>query len=227
MASGRLAFSLLLYRLSGMIPGWPKKDTEEKVGAYLVAHAGGDDDDTIRAKMGLTHGKFRQLKREALSLERVHLRGQTTEDVYLEYKLSQVRLTGFLERMLPEFKKADQAGPQVAAIKAIADINDRVIKTGQEMGILERASEPGQGTGGNLFADLSTAALRKVITSLAGEYASLEAKYGSKSIIDAEYGEIYPDPPKELPTVGKHNRSSTGRTAGARRRKVVKQKAVG
>ncbi len=210
-----------------MIPGWSKKDTEEKVGDYLVARAAGDDDDTIRARMSLPHGKFRQVKREALSQKRAHLRGQTTEDVYLEYKMDQERLAGFLERMIPEFKKADQSAPQVAAIKAIADINDRVIKTGQEMGILERASEPGQGTGGNLFADLSTAALRKVITSLAGEYASLEEKYGSKNIIEAEYGEIYQDARKELAVVGKHNRSSTGRAAGARRRKVVKHKAVG
>ncbi len=209
-----------------MIPGWTKKETEDRVGEYLVAHAGGADDDAIRTKMDIPHGKFRQLKREAISYERTHLRGQTTEDVYLEYKLSQKRLTGWLERMISEFAKEAQSGPQVAAIKAIADINDRVIKTGQEMGILERASEPGQGTGGNLFADLSTAALRKVITSLAGEYAALEAKYGSQKIIDVEYGSTYHDPPKELPAVGKHNRSSTGKASGARRRRVVKQKAV-
>lgn len=208
------------------IPGWTEAKTEEFVGNYLVAEAGGQDDETIRASLKLTHGKFRQLKREAYSRESAHMRGQSTEDVFLQFRMRQERLAGLVMDMLPGFKKLGQAAPQVSAIKVISDIHDRVIKTGQEMGIIERAPDRVQAHSDNMFANMSAAVLRKWITTLAGEFVALDAKYGSKNIVNVEFEKTYYDPPPALPAADKHNRSSTGRAAGARRRKVAKQKAV-
>ena len=84
----------------------------EHVGTYLVGRASGESDDIVRGKMGLTHAKFRQLKHEALSREKAHRRGQTTEDVFLEYRMNQERLVGWLEKIaVPEKTEAKAAPP--------------------------------------------------------------------------------------------------------------------
>lgn len=208
------------------IPGRSEKQTEEWVSDYLVKYAAGDDDETIRAATGLSHAQFRQLKREVTARDVQGLHDQKTADVFVEYRRKQHRLARRLEVMADEFKLGGQSAPQVAAVKAISDVYDRVIRTGQEMGVIEKAPERTQVSGAFMFSNMSNAALRKFVAGIAKQSEELISRYGTQNIVDAQFGPVYYALPEEGASGDKHNRAVTARVSGGRRGAVARRKAL-
>ncbi len=208
------------------IPGRSEKQTEEWVSDYLVRHAAGDDDEAIRASTGLSHAQFRQLKREVTARDVHGLHDQKTADIFVEYRRKQYRLARRLEVMADGFRDGGQASPQVAAINAISNLYDRVIRTGQEMGVIEKAPERSQVSGAFMFSDMSNAALRKFVTGIAVQSEELLGRYGTQNIVDAEFGQVYYALPEDDGAGDKHNRAVTARVSGGRRSAVARRKAL-
>lgn len=210
------------------IIGMTEARVEELVGIYLLQHAAEKSDEEIRQATGLTFARFKEIKREALREDVDRLRTQSTEEVYLDHREKQHGIIERLLTMAKELAGTTQASSAVAAIKAVGDINERLIKTGQEMGIIEKAPERKQVAHGHavLFGNMSDPDLRKVITGFAAQARVLEAEYGSMDISEVDFGRTHYDDPKLLAGGGKHNRSSTARVAPGRPQ-VAKEKAIG
>ncbi|KKN42113.1 hypothetical protein LCGC14_0716450 [marine sediment metagenome] len=211
------------------IPPWTEKETEEKVSHYLVRTAAGDSDEDIRDELSITRPKLQQVKKEATSREVQVLRDQKPEEMFVSYRRDQMRLVKRLEDIAKTSKEGNQPAPQVAAVRAISDLYDRVIKTGQDMGVVEKVPDRSQVAGAFIFSDMSDAGLRKFVAGIAGQAAMLQDRYGSQNITEIEPGVTHYDLPSEGASVNKHNRTKTARVMGGRRKpapKVEKQKAL-
>lgn len=140
-------------------------------------------DEEIAEKLCLTAGRYNDLKKELYRQEIASLQSLTTEDVFLEYKWQQGECIGALDKMITAIgSDTKQHNALVGAIKARSEIIDKVIKTGQDMGVIQKAPETRLVVHGHALTSLSDAQLRKlVVTDLQG-LGSLVEKYGMRDM---------------------------------------------
>jgi hypothetical protein len=149
----------------------------------------GDDHETIRSLLGVTVGRYNELKRELYRQEQAEISGKTTEDVFLEYKWAQEARLRELDdaiKVIPE----NQPNALVGAIKAKSDIIDKILKTGQDLGVINKEPERKVVIQGHVIAQLNNNDLRKLIVQETNSLAGLLDKYGDADMddnpIDAE-----------------------------------------
>lgn len=194
-----------------------------KLRAYLAA---GDSDHEICEKMGLSWGDYEELKGKMMAFESAKVVTQSSEQVYVEYLMNQEKNIHALSTMIDSFQDSRQHAAMVGAVKARADIYDKMIKTGQEFGFIEKMPERTEIVAGVMVRDLSEQDLRAHITSALSSLDTMQKKYGdSSNIIDLDPGQThFPDPKpqkKALAAGGKTNHRSQPVHKG---RRVVKEK---
>ena len=99
----------------------------------------------------------------------------------------------------------------------------KIIKIGQEFGILEKKPEEKRLVAGVLVAQLSNDQLRQAITGAIGNLNEMVANFGDLDITQMAPGSLHYKLP-ESTTAGKTNRAKTSRVSKGRR--VVKSTGV-
>lgn len=164
----------------------------------------------IAREMGLSWKDFEELRAEFFRLEEETLRKKTDEEWFAEYVLLQQRNVNDLTKMLEELRDQRQPNAMVGAIKARADIYDRIVEKGQEFGFISKEPERKEIVGGVAVHNLSAVELREAITATAAATAALLMRYGGAreilpdaKIIDVTPGDLYQSAPKRkaLPAV--------------------------
>jgi hypothetical protein len=192
----------------------PGADQLRKMIAELKSHlAMGTPDIDIADEMGLDTDQYRLLKREMYNRERADL-GKTTEEFYIDWRLRQEGVIAELDAMVnyytPRKVKVEEGGDNtmlvdqfsgkrydgqpsaiVGALRAKSDILDKIVKVGQEFGILEKAPEKKVVIGGLAVANLSTEELRKTIVQAVVGLKQISARYGDTDVL----GNALPSPP--------------------------------
>lgn len=179
-----------------------------KLIADLKSHlALGETDAEIAEWMELDADQLRILKREMYTREKLELNGKSTEEFYIDYRLRQEGVVAELDRMVEHYNPATiavqgtdgkitqvdrldgkpayggQPSAIVGALKAKSDIIDRIVKVGQEFGILEKAPEKKLIVGGIAIANMSTEELRKTIVGAVVSLKQISARYGDTDVL--------------------------------------------
>ncbi len=137
------------------------------------------------------------LEMEALDL------AQPTEDMFLRYMLRQegciAELDGIIDEATQEHRDADGNAyvdhqlqkNAIAAIKAKADIMERVVKTGQDLGVFTRAAKKHEvQVKGVNAASLTNRDLRELITDTVNRMSNLVTKYNLEDVVDVQAKDI-------------------------------------
>lgn len=137
----------------------------------------GDDDETIQELLGLTVARYNDLKKELYRREQATLAQKTTEDVYLEYKWSQEKCIADLDAALAGIPE-NQPNAAIGAIRAKSEIRDKILKVGQDTGLIAKTPERKLIIHGHVVAQMSDKELRKTIAQETQALGMAIAKYG-------------------------------------------------
>lgn len=197
-----------------------KADLAEAKITLWEAMARGDDDSEIMDALGVEADVYGVLKRQVYDDKATELRDKPSEHVYIEYVLAQERNIADLTEMIAEFKTSKQYNAMVGAIRARADLHDKLIAKGQEFGVFRKEPER-KIIAGMLVAEMTHDSLKAAITGAVGNLESMMSKYGEGTMIDVTPGDIHygpalPPPSAALsapvaPRVKKKKQSKTAR----------------
>ncbi len=191
---------------------------KRKLLAQLLAKlAGGATDEVAQAELNISPAKYLRLKQDIYESETERLRSTPTEHTYINYCLAQMGCIKDLTDLLDEAKKQKNSNASVGAIRARSDIYDKLIKTGQEFGILEKKPEEKRIVAGIMIAQLSNDQLKQAITTAIGSLNEMVSRFGNLDMTQVEPGTLH----YELPEKSKTNRAKANKVHGGRR--VVKQ----
>lgn len=142
-------------------------------------------DEKIKQEMGLVGRQFYELRYELYSTEVKKQQSKSIEDIYLEYSWRQTQCVEELDKLIASMRYAQvpTPGAAVQAIKAKSEIMDKIIKTGQDMGILDKTPERKLVLHGVAVADTDTGTLRKMIATELSGLGELVSKYGSTDLL--------------------------------------------
>jgi len=176
----------------------------------------GKTDEEARKKLKISVEDFVDLKRKMMEREIARLSTQTTEEVYVKHSIAQIQNIRDLTDMIKEFKKSKQYNAMVGAVKARAELYDKLLKMGQDLGIIEKEAVKHEVVGGIVVSDLSSKELKKMITSELAGLNDMMKRYGSSNIIDIKPKPTHGPPKKtkvlkEKTTGGKKMRVAKGR----------------
>ena len=185
--------------------------------------ADGDAEDKIRKQMKMNLEEYVEFRRECLQWSADAIREKSIGEVYAEYVLNQKKCINDLESMAEKFSSKQQSA-YVSSIKARADIFDRMIKVGQEFGILEKKAERKEIVAGVMVAKMEDDELRQTVI---GELVNLKGMMDSivgTGIMELPVGALHRPGPK--PGVVKSSKRKKGHTSIMNRihrgRRVVK-----
>ncbi len=195
--------------------------------------AKGEPDSVIIDTIGLSPKVYGILKHQVFDDKAQELRTKPSEHVYVEYILAQKQNISDLTEMIGEFKSTKQYNAMVGAIRARADLNDKLIARGQEFGVFRKEPER-RVIAGVLVAEMTRTDLKVQITGAIGNLEKMMSMYGGENIIDVPTGPIHYGrrlpPPTEVsapvaPKAKKTARAKTSRqTKRARGRKPFKKR---
>jgi len=168
-----------------------KLSRRQQLEKYIEGLQQGRAASELQAELGLTTAAFNQLKEAALGTEIDRLKSNTTEQTYIEYCLAQQGCIRDLNDLLDQYREAKNASAIVGAVKARSDIIDKMIKLGQDFGIIERKPQENRIIAGVVVTQLSNEELRAAITDQISSLNNLVTEYGDKKIQDMNPGELY------------------------------------
>lgn len=135
---------------------------------------------------------YEELKAKMYAQEVEALNNRTTEQVYIDYQISQRKNIEDLDSLIEHYKTIKQHSALVSAIKAKSEIADKIIAKGQEFGFIEKKPERKEIVAGLMVTQLSDKELKGAITGIAGGLDKLMKKYGdTSSILDLEPGPVH------------------------------------
>lgn len=176
--------------------------------------------------MGISWSDYEDLRKAMMDFEGFKVTQRGPEEVYVEYLMHQESNIHALSDMITEFKDTKQVNAMVGAVKARADIYDRMIKIGQEFGFVEKVPEKTEIIAGLVLRDLTEDDLRSHIAhAISGLDHLLKSYDDVGNIIDIDPGVIhFPDPvqQKALPSGDKVKGHASNLVHKGRR--VVKEK---
>lgn len=205
-----------------------------KLRSYLVVS---DDEHEIAKQLGLSWEDYEDLKRRFYELEEQTLRKRTDEQWFIDYLAKQQRNQEDLTRMIELFENSKQYNAMIGAVRARADINDKIVERAQEFGFVSKEPDKKLVAHGHFVADgLSTAEIKGKLAEALGASKALLERYGDeRSIIDVTPPKIHRDehltPPKPLSlpapasSHASEQRPQHARNRVHKGRRVVKSKA--
>jgi hypothetical protein len=203
-----------------------KIENEARLVRFLQLKKSGESDDDIRAKFEMDLETYDAFVKECFLHEVERIQNKSVGEVYVEYMLAQKKCIADLEKMATKFDQAKHYSALVNSVKTRSDILDKIIKVGQDFGLLEKRPERKEIVAGVLITKMDDDQLRNTIL---GELKNLEKMmnhFGDHTIIDLPQGSMYRELPaplemKEPESLEGHKTRSHVISGG---RKVVKKK---
>lgn len=194
----------------------------------------GDEEGDILDEMGISADEYEKLKAAMFEYKSEELRSKPIEHIYVQYIIDQTKNLKDLDKFIRESRASKQSSNLVGAVRARAEIYDRLITKGQEFGIIKKMPNRTEIVGGVVLAELTNKELKKQMTGALSELNFLLEKYGDKDIIDVTPGKIHQgkglpaavlNPKEEADDSGiKVKKSSKRRDKVRKGRRVVKRK---
>jgi len=161
-----------------------KREIQEAISSIYGKLIEGKTDKEVMDEMGLPAEDYEKLKAAMFDDKADEIRTKPTEHLYVEYMISQAQNVHDLTEMIKDFKTSKQYGSMVGAVRARAEIYDRVIAKGQEFGMIRKEPNRTEFVGGLLVADMTNAELRKTIVTELGSMNRLMKMFGDKDLLE-------------------------------------------
>lgn len=168
-----------------------KDDLKEAIALIFERQADGKSDVEIMDEMGIGAEDYAALRATMLDKKADEIRLRPVEHVYVEYLIAQTQNIRDLTSMIGDFKVSRQYNAMVGAVRARSDILDKLIKTGQDLGLVKREAIKHQLAGGIIIADLTNVQLKEMITKELSDLEKMMRKYGDSSVIDMDPGALH------------------------------------
>lgn len=176
-----------------------KENMRAALAALRSYLATGMTDQDICQTMGISWVDYEDLKNKLLESEAAKISSRSSEDVFVEYMLNQEINVRDLTEMIQGFKSSKQHAAMVGAVKARAEIYDKIIKTGQELGFIDKVPEKTEIVAGVVVKSLSEEELREQLLAGSANFQGKVLKYGiGSNIVDIEPGPTHFKGPLEL-----------------------------
>jgi hypothetical protein len=197
----------------------------------------GDSDGEIIESLDITPQEYSIAKKFLLESKGSEEELLSSKERFAKYVIVQDRNTRALDELIVNLDHKNQYNALVGAIRLRSDIADRVISTGQTLGIISKEPEKKMVMNGVVVAEVSDKDLRKELAKSIVSFGKMMKRYGGgKDILeiktgDLHYGEgvkVLPEdftstaamgaPPMKPKSNDKKNRAKTGKRAAGRRR---------
>ncbi len=123
----------------------------------------GTADVDAAASLGIDLEKYRALRADAISDEGRRITRAKPEEIYAEYLFQMRRIVEDLMRVRRAAVHEGVFGPAVTALKTAAEVIDKSVARGQELGVLVSSKQPTKHLHAHLVAQLDSPVLRTVI----------------------------------------------------------------
>jgi hypothetical protein len=192
----------------------------------------GQTEAEIIDELGVTAQHYAMAKKFLLVSKGDEEEGLSPKERFARYVIDQERNVTDLNDLVNNLNSKTQYSVIVGAIRMRAEIADRVISTGQTLGIISKEPERKVLLGGISISDMKDTDLRKGVIDAIGGLGKMIEKYGSGSNVRAlspgplHHGEAIEKvvtatlgkPPLLAASSDKKNRAKSGKRAAGRRR---------
>lgn len=153
----------------------------------------GESDDAIMAALGMDAETYQEAKRFMIDCQVAAARGKSREQVYAEYCMDQRTNIRLVDNFLTKLDEKRHYNATVGAIRLRADLIDKVLQAGFDLGIVKKAAERHELIGGLAIANMSDGDLRKAITDMMMKTTTMVtgASGGDVDIMALEPGELH------------------------------------
>lgn len=150
----------------------------------------GHSESEVADLMGLDAEVYERLKTMMLDRKTDELRKRPIEHVYVEYLINQLSNIGALSDIIKETKK-DSPNSAIAAIRARAELYDRLLTKGQECGVFAKVPDRKVLSIGVAFQDLTTPDIKIRFAQAVADMARMMKRFGDHTIIDAPVSDLH------------------------------------
>lgn len=198
--------------MSLVLRGKELRSAFAKLRAYITE---GNSDEEIASEFGISFEEFEDLKQKYLDHEVDIALKKPSEHTYVEYVLEQQRCISDLDNLIKSFgvvedeidddldesysrrkqHKARNIAGYVGAVKAKSDIIDKIVKTGQEFGLIEQ-KEKAKANPGEVIFNMSKVEIIQYLTSEMKGFSETMMRYGDRDITALDVGPIHQPIPK-------------------------------
>ena len=169
----------------------------------------GRSDEEICKALNITHSELRRLDTTLLSEQAFQVASEPADRTFARYRIDQRRNIKALDELIEELDGNTQYNAVVGAIRLRADLHDRIIDTGQKLGVIAKAAQRHEHSGmvahGVLIGKMDNAELRASIKNMMGSTQQMVSRHGDKPFLELKAGEdsdmYYGEPAKEVITV--------------------------
>jgi len=158
----------------------------------------GVGDDDLCEKLQCSLERLQELKLALDDQEVEALRKSPTEHTYVEYVREQRRCMLALDRLIDGYGPTAEDEPKgttptafVSAVKTKSDIIDKIVKTGQEFGLIQRASQGKGMIAGQAIFNLSHTEVKNYAIGELKALNEMMQRYGDQSIGDLDPGPLH------------------------------------
>lgn len=188
----------------------------------------GQSDTEIMDDLGVTAQDYADAKKFLLDSKGDEEVSLSTKARFARYVIEQERNIVDLTDLVNHLDRQKQYSAVIGAIRMRSDIADRVIATGQTLGVIAKEPERRLLLGGISVTDMKEGDLRKGVLEAIGGLSKMIDKYGSGSNVRElspgrlHHGEAIDVPALDKPQVSKQgdkkNRAKSSKRAAGRRR---------
>jgi hypothetical protein len=156
----------------------------------------GTSEEEILKTLGIDRAQLAKLQDTLFSEQSFEVASEKPERTFARYRIDQRRNIHALDQLVEELDGNTQYNAVVGAIRLRSDLQDRIIKMGQELGVIKKAAiETNHNhTLGLLIGQMTQGELRTQIKQLGEGTTALVEKYDDKPFLDTADGEMYYGP---------------------------------
>ena|GEM_PF-4978476 len=151
----------------------------------------GRPDGWIMQKLGLFPEEYFDIKRRAVRSQVDAHRKLSTEEIYAEYVIQQAACIRDLTGLAKTSKKKNDLRALVSAVKTRSDIYDKIIRTGQDFGIIEKKAERHELGMAVILANLTNDELQERIAGALTGIKDLMVKFADKDLLELKPGKLH------------------------------------
>jgi hypothetical protein len=172
----------------------------EKIGLFYELASEGRNLSEISEIMGLDNDELLSLKKEVVEEKSSEIKNKPIEHIYFEYYLNQLDNVVELSKLIKGFDgNSRNYGGVVSAIRARSEILDKILKNGQELGVIKKTIT--QKSEYSIVTELSSSELRKAIIKQSRKFAKITTSTTDDNIVNLQIGNLHYGEAKALPEV--------------------------
>jgi hypothetical protein len=186
--------------------------------------AEGLTDEEVSKKLGLKFSDYESLKAKFIENEATIIREKSTEHTYVEFVLEQKRCINDLEELISSYDKEKNMSAHVGAVRAKSDIVDKIVKMGQDFGLIERKADSGRMIAGKALINLTNIELKQFVLGEIQAVNEMMLRFGDQDIAALDPGALHRPLPKTPVPKEPVKTSKRGRSKNYGGRRAVKGK---